>query len=170
MANDYEIIINNYVDKYYEMYIDEIKLNNSNQIDEDSFCVKSTLDDSTYRKGQLINEINTIFGDSEDLSFYNVPNKLINDWYNKHLEVKINELSSITNSVKQYFIDNLHLTLGPRNWETRDRDGNIFLLQKAITHFNEEGYDVINKKIVRHFYEIWYDNEVIITSEKLMGI
>ena len=166
MNNDYDIIINNYVDKHYYMVIGDIQFN-GNKIDSDSFIIKSKLNESDYYKGSFLKEVNLIFGDVEDEK--SPTNKIILEWYaNESTKLASNTLNKIK-KIENYFKDNIKLRLGARNWETIKKDGSIFLMKDAIDELDKLGIHWLNTKIVRHFYDLWYKEEIIITSEKLMN-
>lgn len=166
--DDKGIIIDNYVEKYFYIVFDEIKLN-GNKIANDSFIIKSFINDDKVYLTSFIKEVNLIFGDSDKDETHYV-SKLVMDWYSINTNLIASEANKKIKYMEDYFKDNVVMVLGPRNWETKlKKNGRPFLLKYALDDIDELNVSWINSKIVRHFYEQWYDDEVLICSEKLMN-
>lgn len=167
MENDYDIIIDGYIKEYYYVDYSEIKLT-GDRVSTQSFNVKSNLTEDSYTISELSEEINLIFGDYENKK--DVPVILLTEWFDMKIAEMMDEMNPKLMYIKNYFPENIILKLGPRNWQAHYKNGKPFILKSAIDDLDEIGLSWVNTQIVRHFYDKWYEDEVINASERYMGI
>lgn len=156
---DRDLIINNFVDKYYD--IGNVV---SNDFSPFNITSKEDWSENTFKRGDenyrgpasLIKYVCGIYSDfitDEGISI----SDMISDWY----KVKYDE---IVKDVMTYLNGRVTIELGTRNWVTI-ADGKPWMWKELIVMFNEQ-YD---EGTIKWIYDRWYQDELIEVSEKAMN-
>lgn len=105
----------------------------------------------------FLREIKCYYGDWYSDEYDNTLLGVINIWYE-------NEKKKILSELMDEFL-NLRVILGDRNWVCIDNDNEIFFWKKLVIKYK----DKYSKRIIKHVYDKWFEDEVIKESEKIMN-
>lgn len=165
---NYKSIVENYVSKNHEVKISAIQLL-GDRVSENSFKIKNQYDELFLDKDDFIKEIQLIFDDIDNDK--SVALSVASRWYRFEVSMKMDDINSKLRFIESYFKENVNLKLTRHNWLPFKNTGENFTISGLIDELNESDGDFkwVTERIIRHFYEKWYDDEVINASERMMG-
>lgn len=164
----YKFIVEDYVSKNHEVKVDTIQLL-GDRVSEKSFKIKNQYDELFLDKDEFLKEIQLIFDDIDKPK--SVALSVASKWYRFEVSMRMDDINSKLRFIESYFSENVNLKLTRHNWLPLKKTGENFTINGLIKELNESNDDFkwVTDRIIRHFYEKWYDDEVVNISERMMG-
>jgi len=158
------VVIDDYIKQYYYLRLSEIRLV-GNTINENSVMIISDQYNSAIFMKEFLDEVMLIFAiDEKDLIV-----KHIYEWFGYEFNnIKLN-FDSVIRDINYYFNSELTITLGPRSWDVKTKEGKDISLDEVSKYFRDSGVNFIDKKIMSRLYNLWFDDEIIKISSKMMN-
>lgn len=150
MVSDKEIIIDNFVDLYYDISYDSYK---------NKFLIKSEVLGVSLNKYDFYHKIYNYFNhDRSELSI----TMILDNWFDKKYDKLCGEL--ISHFEVKYTID-----LGLTNWFVRDADGFTYDIEYGLPSITDALGIKDDIHLVQHVFDKWVKKKILEVSEKKMN-